>query len=322
MQLIVIYIFANICNKNIKNYDITLGGFYMTSSMAGLNLWLSEKLSEGEEYKYLITNTIYQNATAHHNISFVELENRGIAYVLDNKLQFTSSDEFMFYEPLVHVPLIHAQNVSHVLILGYGCGASLREVLKWKSVKSITLVESDKDLLEAGIKNLKSIHNDTHTNQKVNIILQDIEVFLQCEESKYNVIICDISAFYREKKDKNKLNKSFFTKCHSLLKDNGVLSVQVSDVKITKDIQLFDNVKLLKSIFKTAKIYSTWIPSICKNLSFLILGKSKRYQKFVKGEIEIILKEELLEELKFINANSYIGLMNPPKYLQDYEIAS
>ncbi len=180
MQLIVIYIFANICNKNIKNYDITLGGFYMTSSMAGLNLWLSEKLSEGEEYKYLITNTIYQNATAHHNISFVELENRGIAYVLDNKLQFTSSDEFMFYEPLVHVPLIHAQNVSHVLILGYGCGASLREVLKWKSVKSITLVESDKDLLEAGIKNLKSIHNDTHTNQKVNIILQDIEVFLPC----------------------------------------------------------------------------------------------------------------------------------------------
>ena len=38
--------------------------------------------------------------------------------------------------------------------------------------------------------------------KKVNIILQDIEVFLQCEESKYNVIICDISAFYREKKIK------------------------------------------------------------------------------------------------------------------------
>ena len=72
----------------------------MTSSMAGLNLWLSEKLSEGEEYKYLITDTIYQNATAHHNISFVELENRGIAYVLDNKLQFTSSMNSCFMSQL------------------------------------------------------------------------------------------------------------------------------------------------------------------------------------------------------------------------------
>ncbi len=294
----------------------------MATGTNSLNLWLTEKLSAGEEYKYLITNTIYQNATAHHNISFVELENRGIAYVLDNKLQFTSSDEFMFYEPLVHVPMIHAQKASHVLILGYGCGASLREVLKWKSVKSVTLVEEDKALFEAGIKNLKSIHNDTHKNQKVDIYIQDIETFLQGNKNKYNVIICDISSFYRDKKDKNKLNKSFFSKCYSLLKDDGVLSLQVSDVKITKDIQLFENVKLLKSIFKTAKIYSTWIPSICKNLSFLVLGKSKRYQKFVKGEIEIILKDELLAELRFINANSYIGLMNPPKYLQDYEIAS
>ena len=52
------------------------------------------------------------------------------------------------------------------------------------------------------------------------------------------------------------------------------------------------------------------------------MGKVKDTKKICKGEIEIILKEELLEELKFINANSYIGLMNPPKYLQDYEIAS
>jgi len=67
---------------------------------------------------------------------------------LNGNLQLCSIDEARYHESLVHPPMTLAQALNRVLILGGGDGAALREVLKYRDVKEITLVDLDPAMTE------------------------------------------------------------------------------------------------------------------------------------------------------------------------------
>lgn len=62
---------------------------------------------------------------------------------LNGNLQLCSTDEVRYHESLVHPPMSLAPARNRVLILGGGDGAALREVLKYKDVHQVTLVDLD-----------------------------------------------------------------------------------------------------------------------------------------------------------------------------------
>ncbi|WDP84532.1 MAG: polyamine aminopropyltransferase [Desulfobacter sp.] len=66
-----------------------------------------------------------------------------IRLFLNGNLQMCSIDEARYHESLVHPPMAMARAPERVLILGGGDGAALREVLKYQTVKEITLVDLD-----------------------------------------------------------------------------------------------------------------------------------------------------------------------------------
>ena len=66
---------------------------------------------------------------------------------INGNLQFSSLDEHIYHEMLVHPALRLARDPGRVLILGGGDGLALREVLKHTSVKHVTLVDIDPDMI-------------------------------------------------------------------------------------------------------------------------------------------------------------------------------
>ena len=66
---------------------------------------------------------------------------------LNGNLQFSSSDEQIYHEQLVHPVMQLVPGHRRVLILGGGDGLALREVLKYKDVEHITLVDLDQDMI-------------------------------------------------------------------------------------------------------------------------------------------------------------------------------
>lgn len=67
---------------------------------------------------------------------------------INGQLQFSSRDEHIYHEMLVHVPMSVAKKPRNVLILGGGDGMALREVLKYDEVESVTLVDLDPIMTE------------------------------------------------------------------------------------------------------------------------------------------------------------------------------
>ena len=67
---------------------------------------------------------------------------------LNGNLQFSTLDEHIYHELLVHPAMALAENRGRVLILGGGDGLALREVLKYSETQEVTLVDIDPGMIE------------------------------------------------------------------------------------------------------------------------------------------------------------------------------
>ncbi|MCP3943595.1 MAG: polyamine aminopropyltransferase [Desulfobacteraceae bacterium] len=82
--------------------------------------------------------TQYQHIVITHYKPFDETR-----LFLNGNLQLCSTDEDRYHESLVHPAMALAKIKNRVLILGGGDGCALREVLKYKQVKEVMLVDLD-----------------------------------------------------------------------------------------------------------------------------------------------------------------------------------
>ena len=100
-------------------------------------------------YRYSKPRLLYSTESAFQHIQIMETEFFGRMLVLDDVVQLTERDEFLYHEMLAHVPL-HAHPLpSTALVIGGGDGGTLREVLRHPTVKQATLVELDPKVIQA-----------------------------------------------------------------------------------------------------------------------------------------------------------------------------
>jgi spermidine synthase len=100
---------------------------------------------------------------------------------LDRKLQFSSLDEHLYHEALVHPALALAGRRADVLILGGGDGLAAREVLKWPEVRRVTLVDIDPAVttLSRDHPTLRVLNRGALADPRVTIVAQDAYAFLE-----------------------------------------------------------------------------------------------------------------------------------------------
>jgi spermidine synthase len=67
---------------------------------------------------------------------------------LNGNLQFSSRDEYRYHEALVHPAMAAAASRRTVVVGGGGDGLAVREILRWPTVASITLVDLDREVTD------------------------------------------------------------------------------------------------------------------------------------------------------------------------------
>ena len=88
---------------------------------------------------------------------------------LNGGLQFSSVDEAIYHEHLVHPAMALAPKREKVLILGGGDGLALREVLKYKDVRAVTLVDIDEAVIRfaATDPTMRRLNGDSFADARV-----------------------------------------------------------------------------------------------------------------------------------------------------------
>jgi spermidine synthase len=82
-------------------------------------------------------------------------------------MQSSEADEFIYHEALVHPALLTHPNPQKIFIVGGGEGATLREILRYKSVQSALMVDIDQEVVESCKKYLPEWHQGAFDDKRV-----------------------------------------------------------------------------------------------------------------------------------------------------------
>ncbi len=128
---------------------------------------LAEERVLGEPVVYA-ESTPYQRIVLTRNV-------RGFQLHLNGHLQFNSVDEHRYHEALVHPALSAVKSPRHVLVLGGGDGLAVREILRYPSVESVTLVDLDPGMttLADRFPPLAELSRSSLKDRRVTIINED-----------------------------------------------------------------------------------------------------------------------------------------------------
>ena len=119
--------------------------------------------------------------------------NEDLRLFLNGHLQFSSRDEYRYHEALVHPGLQSLLHPRRVLVLGGGDGLAVREILKYPSVETVTLVDLDSEMTRLFRTNplLRDLNTDSLNSPKVKIVNADAFVWLGENSEFFDFVVVD-----------------------------------------------------------------------------------------------------------------------------------
>ena len=219
--------------------------------------------------------TRYQRLVLTHNEGLDEYR-----FYINGNLQFSSLDESIYHEQLVHPVMALVPDHGRVLILGGGDGLALREVLKYSDVDEVSLVDIDPEVIrlfsaEPMLTDLNgnafadarvvagaslavepsadktTLYQQTEEIKKkgwtdnmpvaqVTVFTVDADRFLAEAEGEWDVVIIDLP-------DPNSIelaklySREFYSKLHGVLAPGGIVALQATSPYYAKEAFLVIN---------------------------------------------------------------------------------
>lgn len=112
---------------------------------------------------------------------------------LDRMWQYNSTLEYRYHETIASLPLSVVEMAERVLVCGGGDGLAVRELLKYKEVKCIDLVEIDPMMtrLYSTKEMLTSLNQRSLLDLRTNVHNIDAREFAKGNQDSYDMVILD-----------------------------------------------------------------------------------------------------------------------------------
>lgn len=164
----------------------------LTLAALGAGFAAADQITTLTEDRFYQDHIIFTTTTPYQRI-VVTSGKTGHRLFLNGNLQFSERDEYRYHEALVH-PVMSAHGApKKVAVLGGGDGMAVREVLKYASVESVTLVELDPAMTQLFSQQaaLSRLNGEALKSPRVNIVNTDAFRWLEQATDTFDVVIVD-----------------------------------------------------------------------------------------------------------------------------------
>ncbi|EQA43539.1 putative spermidine synthase [Leptospira broomii serovar Hurstbridge str. 5399] len=285
--------------------------------------WIMDYYDENEIHFYRKKKTYFSGKTKFQKVEFVELPSIGETLIIDGELQSARQDEYIYHESLVHPACLLNQKTEHVLIIGGGEGATLREVLKYNTIKSVTMVDIDEELVQLFSRKMENWHKGSFKDPRVNLVFEDGRKYLEDTSERFDVIILDLTSSFGERVEEkfdpilNLYSKQFYSICSSKLKKDGLIGIQALELTPADWSEHAVIRRSLATAFKHVLSYSVFIPSFYTTWGFLLASQSHNFETLTSKKInDMIARKKISSKLSFFDGNTFIGTSNLSKDLR------
>ena len=270
-----------------------------------MNQWFYEDQTEFTRLGVQVKELMYEERTPYQTVKVFDTMEYGRMLVLDDVIQVTELDEFVYHEMLSHVPLHAHHNPESVLIIGGGDGGMVREVSKHDSVKKIVLAEIDEAVIRSCIEYMPSVSCALVDNPKLDIFVGDGFDYISKANGEFDLVIVDSS-------DPVGIGESLFThKFYSnvfkALRPEGMVSVQGESPWLHRPLikRIYND---LKNIFPIANMYCGNIPTYPTGVMAFPIGS--------KSTDPTVPLRKSLPGLQYYSTEIHKTAFMLPRYLQ------
>jgi spermidine synthase len=180
---------------------------------------------------------------------------------LNGNLQFSSRDEYRYHEALVHPGLSATPGARQVLVLGGGDGLAVREILRYPSVETITLVDLDPEMTRLFAEHplLTPLNDHALSSPKVRIINADAFKWLEETREVFGFIVVDFPDPTNHSLGKLYSNL-FYRLLNKRLAAHGAIVVQTTSPFYARQ-SFWCIVRTIESVGFTATPYHAYVPA-------------------------------------------------------------
>ncbi|MFN8612008.1 MAG: polyamine aminopropyltransferase [Vulcanimicrobiota bacterium] len=258
VNVAVAWLFASSFRLRIPLLRLEMGvvGALLVGGLAA-----SERITRWAE-EGLYPDPIVLSRSTRYQRLVVTRKHQEVRLYLNNNLQFSSRDEYRYHEALVHTPLSCVKEPRRVLILGGGDGLAAREILRYRSIQQVLLVDLDPEMtrLFRDHRYLSRLNDHSLSDPRLKVLNADAFVWVNDnKEPPFDAIVVDFPDPSNYAVGKL-YTRTFYQRLHPLLAPGGALSVQCTSPLFARR-SYWCIVETIKSAGWQVQPYHLYVPS-------------------------------------------------------------
>ena len=221
--------------------------------------WFGERERVGLEQRIQVRRVLYEGRSEYQRIRVLDTVPFGRALILDNILQTTEKDEFIYHEMMVHPTLISLTRPERVLIIGGGDGGCLRRALE-HSPSEVVQVELDRAVVETCRRYLPQVSSGAFDDPRLDLLFADGYEFVEKAQEPFDAVIVDLTDPIPSGPSQRLFTAEFYQAVRRILKEEGLIVTQSSSALLLTD-ELLSIYANLKAVFPLVRVYLAPVPS-------------------------------------------------------------
>jgi spermidine synthase len=278
--------------------------------------WFHDALSPDLGMVHRVEEYLYAGRSAYQGIEVIRTRSFGACLVLDGKIQSSEADEFIYHESLVHAAMITHPEPRTVLIAGGGEGATLREVVRHRTVEHATMVDLDEQVVDVCRQYLPAFSDGAFEDPRAELIVGDFRRFVEESPRTFDVIIIDLPDPLEVGPAQMLYTREFYSAVKGRLAPGGIISVQ-SESSRWCDLQAFVAiVRTISDVFAHAAPYQAHIPSFSSLWGFTTASDSLQANGLTPAEVDRRVARRVAGTLRSYDGRTHAGAFSLPKHIR------
>jgi len=260
------------------------------------------------------------------DVKVIETAGFGKTLMLDGKTQSAKLDEFIYHESLVHPAMLTHPNPKTVYVGGGGEMATVREILRHKSVEKVVMCDIDQVVCDLCRKYLPEWGEDAWEDPRLELFYDDAKKNLENYKGTFDVIIMDIADPIEAGPGIALYTQEFYKSLKSRLNPGGIFVTQSGPADLLCVDECFTTInRTLVSGFDYVFPYSSHVPSFACVWGFnMALNKHISLPTSINtiaiedtdAKIAKRLKFKPDKSLRYYDGMTHLHMLNPPLWLR------
>jgi spermidine synthase len=250
----------------------------------------------------------YQAVEVHDTVPFGKL------FRLDGCFMTSEKDEFFYHENLVHMAALTHPAPERALIVGGGDGGSAEELLKYPTMKSVTLCEIDLAVVDISRKHLARVHRGALDDPRLDLRIGDGLEYVRDATELYDIVVLDLpdpvgpaTALY---------TPEFYRSCAARLSPLGAMTLHIAS-PIAHAARIREVLTALRGAFPLVTPYLASIPLYGGMWMMACCSRTLDPRKLAAHEVDRRIAQRGIGDLQYYNGDVHRAALALPNFVRE-----